>query len=389
MKIVYRIIALIIFSILLIAVISYARGYRFNPQNNRVTPTGILAVISWPKAASIYINGQLKGVTDTNLTLVPGKYTVEVKKEGYTSWQKTLILKGELVESAEAVLFPVNPSLSPLTNIGVTRAVAVENTDRVLIFSQNDKPEKDGVYLYDANKKPISFLPPLKLLVLKTKLAGDVDFSKATVSFSPDLKQTIVDFTAVAYLLSLDENNDQPLDVTNSKEALFEAWNEEKQKEIQTLLGTYPKDIAQIATDSFQIISFSPDKLRFLYRAQKKMSLPVAIKPPLIGTNQTPEKRDLFKNQYYVYDKKEDKNYPITVNPDQTIIWFPDSRHLVINEAKQISIKDYDDTNKQTVYSGPFDADFLAMTSDDKLLVLINLNPKNNRLPDIYAVGIR
>ncbi|MCL4374924.1 PEGA domain-containing protein [Patescibacteria group bacterium] len=396
MKILYRIIALTVFTIILVAVIAYARGYRFNPENNKVTPTGIMSVISWPKAASIYINGELKGVTDTNLTLPPGKYTVTIKKEGYTAWEKTLVLKGELVESAEAVLFPINPSLSPLTNIGITKAIPVEDSDLVLLFSQNDDQEKDGVYLYDANNHPINLLPPLKLLILKSKLAAGIDFSQTRVTFSPDLKQALVDFNPTAYLLNLNEDNTQPLEVTNSKDTLIQAWEEEKNQELNKVMETFPKEISQIASDSFQIKSFSPDKLRFLYQAKADLTLPSALKRPLIGTNQTPENRHLLTDHWYVYDKKEDRNYELrdlSTDPKQSssqlAYWFYDSRHLVIKEEKQIIIVEYDDSNKETVYSGPFSGDFLAVTSDGKLLILADLNPRNNKLPDLYTVGIR
>ena len=98
-----------IFILILIAVIAYARGYRFNFQEGKVTSTGILSVNSSPNAAKVYINGELKGATDINLTLPYGTYTVEVKKDGYTDWRKEVNLKGEIVMSMDAHLFSKNP----------------------------------------------------------------------------------------------------------------------------------------------------------------------------------------------------------------------------------------------------------------------------------------
>ena len=108
------------------------------------------------------------------------------------------------------------------------------------------------------------------------------------------------------------------------------------------------------------------------------------IKPVMIATNQTPEERSIKKGKTYVYDRKEDKNYQISNSK-----WYSDSRHLIIEENKKISIVDYDDTNKQTVYSGPFESSFFNPTSDGKVIVLINLNSQVNELPDLYLVGIR
>ena len=113
----------------------------------------------------------------------------------------------------------------------------------------------------------------------------------------------------------------------------------------------------------------------------------------MIATNQTVETRGLKKNGLYVYDKKEDKNYFIgnwkSINSNFPIQWYFDSRHLVIEENKKISIVDYDNENKQTVYSGPFESNFFTTTSDGKIIVLVNLNPEANKLPDLYLVGIR
>jgi len=382
-----RIGLLMIFLIILAVIIAYARGYRFNPQQKTVTATGIFSVSSWPKAAKIYINDKLEGVTDTNITLPYGKYNVSVKKEGYTSWNKTVILKGEMVETIDVVLFPVNASLTPLTNIGITKAVPIEQSDRVLLFSQNGDVLRDGIYVFEANKKPFSFLPPLKLILAKKMLPESIDFNTVVVSFSPDLKQGLFDFQTVAYLLSLEDDNAQLFDVTISKDTLLSAWQTEKEAEIQKIMETFPNNLGFTATSSFNMITFSPDKLKFIYQANENLTLPVFLKTSLIGTNQTPESRSLIKGNVYMYDKKEDKNFLIE-NEDYPL-WFFNSRHLVLKNEKEIIVSEYDNTNRQIVYSGPFEANFFSVSSDGKLIILVNLNPKNNKFPDLYAVGIR
>jgi hypothetical protein len=168
-----------------------------------------------------------------------------------------------------------------------------------------------------------------------------------------------------------------------------------------------------------------------LYQALRPVTLPPVITPPLIGSNQTPEERILRTNTLYVYDKKEDKNFPIpyslqelekiayqkkvvptltpTLSPLLTptagkiipiisstslnevlpILWHPDSKHLGILQEKEIIMIDYDGTNKRTVYSGPFEKDFFLVTRDGSLTILTNLNPQYNQYADLYDVGIR
>jgi len=407
MKVFYRLFIIIFFLSILVGVIAYARGYRVDFEKKTFTPTGILAISSWPKAAKIYINNELKGVTDTNLSLPPGSYKVEIRKEGYTSWSKSVTLKGELVISLDGLLFPNNPSLSPLTNLGIIKVVPIDQTEKILLFSDNNNAEKDGVYLFETNKKPLSFLPPLKLIIKKSEFPTDIIFKDTNIYVSSDYKQAIFETTPqnaylsnkTAYLLSLEEENKKLFDITNSKDTFLEAWETDKQVLNVKILETYPKDIAKIASDSFRIISFSPDETKFVYSPNLNLSLPLVIEPPMISTNQTPEQRTVQKDSIYVYDRKEDKNYLLSSDSSSLIsnnyfLWYSDSKHFVsidTNGSRKggISIMDYDGLNKQTIYSGPYENNFFTTTSEGKVIVLVNLNPEANLLPDLYLVGIK
>lgn len=379
MKIFFRLLFLIVFTGVLVTIIAYARGYRFDLGKKSFKSNGIIAATSYPKAAKIFINGELKGVTDTNLTLPPDNYLVEIKKDGFTSWSKKINLKGELVINVDPVLFPINPSLSPLTNLGVIHAIPTEDGDRIVIFANS------AIYLFDAGKKTLPFFPPLSKILDLSLLTNKFDLSSVKVIFAPDQKQAIFEFGENSYLLSLETDNLNPLEVTLSKEALIQAWQNEKNKNNNKILETYPPDFDKIASSSFNIISFAPNETKVLYQANESINLPVMIDPPLIATNQTSEERFVKKGSFYVYDRKEDKNFPI----GNFTKWYSDSRHLVVEEAKKISIIDYDGTNKQTIYSGPFESSFFNPTGDGKIIVLINLNSQVNELPDLYLVGIR
>ncbi len=377
----------VLFATVLAIVIIYARGYRFDLEKKSFKSNGIIAATSYPKAAKIFINNELKGVTDTNLTLPPGNYLVEIKKDGFTSWSKKINLKGELVINVDPVLFPVNPSLSPLTNVGVTKAIQTEDGDKIVIFAS------DAIYLFDAGRKTLPFFPPLSKILDLSLLANPFDLDNVKVVFAPDQKQAIFEFDNNSYLLSLNEENLNPLEVSLSKEALIEAWQEEKNKNNNKILETFPKDFDKIASSSFNIISFSPNESKLLYQAKESVELPFMINPPLVVTNQTPEERFVKKGNIYVYDRKEDKNFLFLTSTLATqptnIKWYFDSRHLVVEEEKKISVVDYDQINKQTIYSGPFESSFFNPTSDGKIIVLINLNSQVNELPDLYLVGIR
>lgn len=430
-----NIILVSLFVLVVVLVIAYARGYRLNPQEGTITSTGILSINSSPKAAKILLNGVLEGATDTNLTLPFGTYTVEVQKEGYTSWKKTVSLKGEIVMSLNANLFSKNPSLTPLTNLGVARAIAVGTTDRILLVTESGDVEKDGMYLFEPSSQPLTIFPPLKLLILKSLLPENIDMTTAEVVFDPTFKRAMVtmsdieDETTRSYLISLDEQNLELFDVSDSKEDIVMAWQAESNREMLKVLETLPKAMHKVATDSFSLISLSPDEKKLLYVAKTDATIPLIIDPPLIGASQTGEKRAISKGHVYVYDKKEDKNFEVplstvfeipadkptpipvansdtlsgtptptpaqVVHPElekelrQQVMWYPTSDYLVIKEKTQITTIQYDGGNKATVYAGPFEPEYFGVSGDANLMVVINLNPKVNPLGDLYSVGIR
>jgi len=390
-----RTVLLTLFIVFSLGVILYARGYRFDPVRKELSATGILAVSSVPRAAKVYVNGEFRGATDLNLSLPPGTYTVEVKKEGYGTYSTTLKLRGEIVEVVDPILFPLNPSLSPLTSLGVTKAVEIDSTDKILIFSENNNTEKDGIYVFEASRTPLNIFQPLKRIALKTAWLQTTSFADVDVKFSHDYKQAVVTFAedgvSTDYLISLDQEDQLPLNVTESKQALLTAWDKERRQELLKVFEAYPKEIRKIASDSFSMSLHSPDQTKVLYRAKKTVNLPMVIVPPLIGSNQTVESRDLQANHIYVYDRKEDKNFKVggsDLNID-SVHWYSDSSHLIFSEDKQITLSDYDGNAKQTLYSGPLSHGFFAITSSGQLLILANLNPLQNLLPDIYEVGIR
>lgn len=433
-NIIPKIILLFIFFIILVGVIAYARGYRFNLEDG-VTSTGILSVNSSPKPAKVYVNGELKGATDINLTLPFGQYTVEVKKDGYTSWEKTVSLKGEIVMSLDSKLFPKNPSLTPLTNLGIVKAIPVGTTDKIILFSQTGDIEKDGIYLFEAAQRTIAIFPPLKPLLLKTLLPESINLATASIDYSANYREAILTFeedeNEVSYLISLENETTELFDITSSKNNVLAAWNAEKNEEMMKVIETLPKELITIATDTFQIIAVSPNEKRIMYRAKTNSSLPLVLDPPLIGANQTQEERNLVAGGIYIYDKKEDKNYriPVEISVDEEEIidieetnieitdtdattsaksqlpqlwypqvvseileyiqWYPTSDYIVVKESDHISVMQYDGDNKETVYAGPFENDFFMIAPDWNLLVVINLNPQVNSVGDLYSVGIK
>jgi PEGA domain len=92
-----RLVIFVFFGSLFIAIILYGRGYKLDINKRSLQPTGIIVASSNPDGAKIYIDGTLKAATNENITLSPGSYEVKIEKQGYSSWKKRLLLRGEWV----------------------------------------------------------------------------------------------------------------------------------------------------------------------------------------------------------------------------------------------------------------------------------------------------
>ena len=134
----------------------------------------------------------------------------------------------------------------------------------------------------------------------------------------------------------------------------IELWKEQEALALQSKIEALPKKLIPIATISAEIISFSPNDTKFLYKALKDVVVPQVIDPALIGVNPTEEVREIKPGNLYVYDLKEDRNYLIGPEKGLNISWFPTSSHLVYIEENKLKIMGYDTTNQTTLFAGSF-----------------------------------
>lgn len=75
-------------------VILYAIGYRPQASSPIPRPVGVILVDATPGKASVSVNGELRGTLPRSIpNMEPGTATVQVLKDGYTTWEKNLEIK--------------------------------------------------------------------------------------------------------------------------------------------------------------------------------------------------------------------------------------------------------------------------------------------------------
>ncbi|MBI2613485.1 MAG: PEGA domain-containing protein [Candidatus Levybacteria bacterium] len=381
--------------IVTIGVISYGKGYNFSFGDGKIgiLGTGLLAATSQPDGAGIYINNHLTSATNNTVSLSPGEYDVKIAKSGYFPWRKIIKIDKEVVSSAFALLIPTAPKLDNVTDIGISSPV-LDPTRTKIAYTVSDleDPRKNGVYILDMGLRPI-----LTLQSSSTQIADNTidNFSNASLSWSPDAKELVATIAATqnfhtTYLLKT-SFNENPQDVTATLDNLNASWIQQKEQQDKSQLLGFKAKLQSLIKENFKILSWSEDETKILYTATRFAGLPLIINPPLIGTNPTPQERNITKDAIYVYDIKEDKNFKIfdSMPPTLPLSWFPDSKHLIYVNDKKISIMDYDGLNRTTVYAGPFIDNYVfAWPDGSKILILTDLgNPTIS--PNLYTIGLK
>ncbi len=102
--------------------ILYSQGYRIDFEDRKIKQTGGIFLKIIPKRVDIYINEILEKRTDFFFgsalieNLLPKKYKIEIKKQGYHTWEKTLEIKEkEVTEARNVILFPENINFNVLS----------------------------------------------------------------------------------------------------------------------------------------------------------------------------------------------------------------------------------------------------------------------------------
>lgn len=362
----------------------YAKGYRILPTQDGksiVKGTGLLVATSYPDAAKVFVNDQFLTATDDTINLGPGEYEVKITKDGYFPWKKKIVIKEEVVSRADAMLLPIAPKLESLTTTGVNNPVIDSTGTTIAYIISSSTLEINGIYILNLGRRPI-----LGIGGSSTQLANTVsyDFTNARLEFSPESDQLVASvsgrLSTSAYLLSARNFNSNPQNITYNLEPTRSRWNNLKEEKLAKQIADQKKELATFIKSNFIYPVFSPERDKILYEASTSATIPIIIKPRLIGSNPTVEIREIKQGNIYVYDIKEDRNYMVLDVSGQKeeeqptkFIWYGDARHLIYTKDKKIHIMEYDGQNVTTVYAGPFDENFVYPFDGESLVMLTNL----------------
>ncbi|HKU18183.1 MAG TPA: PEGA domain-containing protein [Candidatus Saccharimonadales bacterium] len=222
----YTILAL---ALLLATTILLYQAYGFGiDKNGRVIQNGLVFVSSQPSGAGIYINGAQKGQTNTRLVLAAGAYTVQIKRNGYHTWQRAITVDGGSVERFDyPFLFPYAPSTTVTKQYTPAPAFATQSPNRQWLLVQTSAPEQFDLFDLSATK------PVAKPYVVPTTTfaAGTTTSSWQLVNWSDDNRHVL--------LKRLYQKNGQ----ASSEYILLDRQDANQTQNLTTALGFNPTTI--------------------------------------------------------------------------------------------------------------------------------------------------
>ncbi len=114
-----------------------AYGYDLDRKTGKVIQNGLMFVNAHPEAANVIVNGKDTGKTDARLVLPAGEYTIELRRDGYRSWKRTINLEGSSIERLiYPVLFPNKLTSKELQTYAGIPAMTTQSPDRRWVLLQ-------------------------------------------------------------------------------------------------------------------------------------------------------------------------------------------------------------------------------------------------------------
>lgn len=368
-----------------IVAVFLVKGYTFSTKEGGIVGTGIISLTSSPSGAAVYIDGHLTTATDTTLSSLPPKeYTVRIAKDGFIPWEKQIDVKEGLVTEVKATLFPAIPSIYPLTYNGVVSPILSPDGQKLAFAvpeaSDSADQKNSGLWVWNLASQPIAFnraAEPHQIVVS----TPDLNFSTATLRWSPDSKQLLATLQAGGqpgdanlrnYSLGVDQvtSSSDLRDITPILGATLKTWDDDQAaQDAARVADIKDLSIRQIASSS-AVLKWSPDETKIITAKSK----PVKEGEALSG--------------YKVYDLETHKNYDLP--GAKAYYWLPDSEHVILVQDGKIALCDFDGSNVAVVYAGNFDDSLVFAWPDSSRLVMVSSFPTPTaNQPNLFGINLK
>lgn len=194
-----------------------AKGYDIDRDTGEVIQNGLVYIDSRPGGAEVYLNGvRQRGSTDARLVIPGGSYDIELRREGYRTWNRSLLLEGgSLRRLTYARLIPETLETAPAVSLRANPIAMSQSINRRwLVASFNSDPLNMTVVDTESASSATSTLEIPETLVARD--GGKVEI----VEWASDNRHFLATYTVgkdVDYLLI---DREQPTESVNISDEL-------------------------------------------------------------------------------------------------------------------------------------------------------------------------
>lgn len=213
-----------------IIILYAALGYGVDSHSGQVIQNGLVFISSQPRSADVKVVGsdnkqQPPATTNTRLTIPAGEYTITISKQGYRSWQRSIVLEGGSVERlVYPFLFPTNLVTSEIQHYTNQPGFLTQSPDHHFILLQ--KPDNIANFEVFDTSNPKS---PSKTVGIPAGLLSD----------GPNPSLQVMDWSSNNKTVLMKHNFG-----TSSEFIVFNSQAPETSLNINKALNTSPVDVA-------------------------------------------------------------------------------------------------------------------------------------------------
>jgi len=279
--------------------------------------TGVFKIESNPSTAMVHIDGREVGTTPVSITdLKPGKCTVEVKMDGYRTWDKKVNIKADIENIITATL-RINTG-SIMIDSEPTKAAIFLNDKEVGTTPETItclNPAKYNVEVrldgYEAWSKSVK-VKIGKESVLKAEL--QIKSGSVSINSKPSNARIYIDGEEVGITPDIIKSIDSGTHEVEVKKDGYETWSEsvdieaDKEKSLTVVL--------RIKTSSISIDSNPPDAVIYLDGEEAGMT-PDTLRSITPGTHEVEVRMDGYEtwNKIVNVESNEEKTLTAALQP--------------------------------------------------------------------------
>ncbi|PIR94220.1 hypothetical protein COT97_02555 [Candidatus Falkowbacteria bacterium CG10_big_fil_rev_8_21_14_0_10_39_11] len=347
--------------------IFYTAGYRYNPKKQQLATAGTLVIQTSPRAAVVSLNGQNAYNTPIRLTdLSPQKYLINVTKDGYYPWKKTLSVNAQETTFAEDIILFKQSSPRKISNLLIDSMLVTPDHKGTALLSQSAGGVE--IFYYNFGNENIEKIYSTTNTMNKLNLSWSKDGNFLLVSANaPGINSIIINRTAPSVTISVDDFIDQAKNIKFSLEndnVLF-ATSENKIVEatIQNkilLTNTVAEIDAAIETD---FIVYNG----YLYSMSKiKDNETEIFRNNLNEEADRPEPRIILPNGQYKIANVVDNHLVIEETENNKTIFVQLELNSILTSISSLSAYDY------------FEKQNILLTADRNEIITYDLNKYNS-----------